>query len=406
MTLIFVDIVDSTRLAQSLDPERAREVLGKFFDAASDELVGLRGRPEKFVGDAVMAVFGLPHVHEDDALRAVRAGLAIRARTVRLGQSLGLPEPLLVRIGIESGEAAVGHGPSGQLLVTGPVVNAAARLQSSAHAGEVLAGKTTRALTADKVSFGRQRRVKAKGFDEALEAFPVESLTPRSARRTIPFVGRAGELAILGQSLGLAGSSGRPVLVTVVGEPGIGKSRLVDELAAGVSAAVPILRGSPRSDTDTATFSPAAAIIADLAGLNGDEAPPQVLVKLRTLVDQCCGHEQADRVVQRLALLFGVADRPEQTDFVHEVQAGFIAVIDGLARDHPVLLLFDDVHELKPPMQDLVERLAVPGQGRPRRALVLAVARGELLEQRPGWGSGSTNAVLMRLNPLSPDDAV
>ena len=406
VTLIFVDIVDSTRLAQRLDPERSRELLGRFFDAASAELTGLRGRPEKFVGDAVMAVFGLPVVHEDDALRAVRAGLAIRGRTRRLGESVGFSEPLEVRIGIESGEAAVGRGPSGQLLVTGPVVNAAARLQTAARPGEVLIGKTAHALTANKVSFGRQRRVSAKGFAQALDAYPVESLTPRSARRTIPFVGRTGEQAILGQSLGLASTSGRPVLVTVVGEPGIGKSRLVDELAAGISASVLILRGEPRSDTDTATFSPAAAIIADLAGIDGSEPPEQVERKLQELGERCCEAVQITRARQRLALLFGVTERPEQTDFVNDVQAGFISVIDGLARDHPVLLIFDDVHELKPPMLDLIERLAAPVQGGPRRALVLAVARPELLEQRPTWGSSSGNAVLLRLNPLTQDDSV
>jgi class 3 adenylate cyclase len=121
VTVLFADLVDSTGLAQALDPERAREVLGSFFSAATEELQALRGRPEKFIGDAVMAVFGLPHVHEDDALRAVRAAMAIRERVRRLGRSQGLSEPLEVRIGIESGEAATGLGPAGQLLVTGPV---------------------------------------------------------------------------------------------------------------------------------------------------------------------------------------------------------------------------------------------------------------------------------------------
>jgi len=135
VTVLFADLVDSTGLAQRLDPERARDVLGRFFDTASGELQTLRGRTEKFIGDAVMAVFGLPHVHEDDALRAVHAGLAIRSRTRRLGQSLGLAVPLEVRVGIESGEAAIGQEPAGQLLVTGPVVNLAARLQTAAGPG-------------------------------------------------------------------------------------------------------------------------------------------------------------------------------------------------------------------------------------------------------------------------------
>src|SRR4029077_3157294 len=172
-TVLFADIVDSTGIGRRLDRDRSREVVGQFFRAAAEELIDLRGRPEKFIGDAVMAVFGLPVVHEDDALRAVRAGLAIRARTRRLGVAAALDEPLEVRIGIESGEAAMGRNPSGQLLVTGPVVNAAARLQAAAQPGEVMAGATTHALTTAKVAYGRRRRVKAKGFDTALDAFPV-----------------------------------------------------------------------------------------------------------------------------------------------------------------------------------------------------------------------------------------
>src|SRR3989440_12850937 len=151
-----------------------------------------------------MAVFGLPHVHEDDALRAVRAGLAIREAVHRLSDALALTGDgspgLEVRIGIETGEAAVGRSPTGQLLVTGPVVNLAARLQAAAQPGQVLVGQTTSILTSANVSYARRRRVRAKGFDSSVDAYAVGGLTPRSARRTIPFVGRASEQAILGQS--------------------------------------------------------------------------------------------------------------------------------------------------------------------------------------------------------------
>ena len=406
VTVLFADIVDSTGLAARLDAERAREVLGQFFGAAAEELIALRGRPEKFIGDAVMAVFGLPTVHEDDALRAVRAGLAIRARTHWLGEAAGLPAPLEVRIGIESGEAAMGRNPSGQMLVTGPVVNLAARLQSAARPSELLAGVTTHALTAATVSYGRRRHIKAKGFDSGLDAFPIDGLTMRSARRTIPFVGRASEQAILDQSLGLTTATGRPVLVTVLGEPGIGKSRLADELAAGVGAAVVVLRGQPRSYTDTATFSPAAAIIGDLAGIDAGDPPDKVKSRLRELADRCCDPSEADLIAQRLALLFGLAERPEEAAFVHDVQAGFVAIIDGLARDHPVMMLFEDAHHLKPAMLDLVERLATPGRRGPRRALIVALARNELLEERPDWGSTSGNSVLLRLDRLSPSESI
>src|SRR3989475_8278861 len=355
VTVLFADLVDSTGFAQTLDAERAREMLGRFFDAASEELTALRGRPEKFIGDAVMAVFGLPHVHEDDALRAVRAGLAISERTRRLGDELGLDRPLEVRVGIETGEAAVGRSPTGQLLVTGPVVNLAARLQAAAQPGQVLVGQTTSILTSANVSYARRRRVRANGFDSSLAAFAVEELTARSARRTIPFVGRASEQAILGQSLGVASTSGRPFLATVIGESGIGKSRLADELAAGGSAAVLILRGQSRALTDTATLSPAAALIGDVAGVRSGDAPDVARERLVGLAGRGPDGPASPRTAQRPAVVVRPAESRDETAVVPEVQAGFISVIDGLSRDHPVLVSFEDAHTLKAPMLDLIE---------------------------------------------------
>jgi class 3 adenylate cyclase/tetratricopeptide (TPR) repeat protein len=406
VTVLFADLVDSTGLAQRLDAERARDLLARFFDTAASELQTLRGRTEKFIGDAVMAVFGLPHVHEDDALRAIHAALAIRARVRRLGVTVGLTGPLEVRIGIESGEAAIGEEPAGQLLVTGPVVNAAARLQTAARPGQILAGPTTHALTSSAVSYARRRRVRARGFDAMLTGYPVDGLTTRSARRTIPFVGRASEQAVLGDSLALASSTGRPVLVTVVGEPGIGKTRLADELAAGLSALVIFLRGQARSFTDTATFAPAAAIVADLAGLEGAEPPEEVRRRLRDLADRCCDQSEAALVADRLGLLFGTTEHGEESTFVHGVQAGFVALVDGLARDHPVVLVFEDAHGLRSPMLDLVERLGTSGERGPRRALVIVLARGGLLEQRPTWGASSCNSALLRLEPLTTETSI
>ena len=407
VTVLFADLVDSTGLARRLDAERAREVLSRFFDAAAEELHALRGRPEKFIGDAVMAVFGLPQVHEDDALRAIRAGLAIRGRARRLGRDIESGMGLEVRIGVEAGEAATGVGPQGQLLVTGPVVNTAARLQTAALPGQVLSGPTAYALTADKVLFGRKRRVRAKGFDAGLDAYPVESITTRSARRTIPFVGRTSEQAILGDSLGLASTTGNPVLVTIIGEPGIGKSRIADELAAGLSASVRVLRGQLRSSTDTATFSPAASIVADLALVYEGDAPEVVRKKLRGLALQCCDPAEVERITDRLGLLFGATEgRREESTYVQDVHSGMVELIDGLARDHPVLLIFDDAHTLRPAMLDLIERLGSPGRRGPRRALVLALARRDLIDARPNWGASGSGAVMIRLEPLSLEESI
>jgi class 3 adenylate cyclase/tetratricopeptide (TPR) repeat protein len=406
VTVLFADLVDSTGLAQSLDPERAREVMSGFFEAATEELQALRGRPEKFIGDAVMAVFGLPHVHEDDALRAVRAGMAIRERVRRLGRSEGLPAPLEVRIGIESGEAATGLGPAGQLLVTGPVVNMAARLQSAARPGQILAGQTTQALTREAVSYGHRRTVRAKGFDVELAAFPIEALTARSARRTIAFVGRASEQAILRQSLSLAIATGRPVLVSVLGEAGIGKTRLAAELLASLESSVVILRGRARSYTDTATFAPVAAIVAELAGIRDGEPQDKTRQHLHDLVARFSDPAELETTVEQLALLFGLAGQREESAFVPDVTAGFVALVDGLAKSSTVVLVFEDVHTLRPVMLDLIERLGAKGSRGPRRALIVALARPELLEVRSSWGSSSGNAVLVRLDPLSTEESI
>ncbi len=406
VTVLFADIVDSTGLARRLDPERAREVLGAFFDAATEELQALRGRPEKFIGDAVMAVFGLPQVHEDDALRAIRAGLAIRGRARRLASDRGLAEDLRVRVGVESGEAATGLGPAGQLLVTGAVVNAASRLQTAALPGQVLAGATAHALTTNKVSFGRKRRFRAKGFDQPMDAYPVDGLTTRSTRRTIPFVNRVSEQAILGQSLGLASTTGKPVLVTIVGEPGIGKSRLAEELAAGMSATVRILRGQPRGYGDTTTFAPVAAIVSDLACIELTDPPDAIRRCIRELVQTTGVEGNAERTADWLGLLFGVSERRDEAAYVHDVQAGFISLVDAMARDHPIALIFEDAHTLRPAMLDLIERLGSASRRGPRRALVLALARSELLDERPAWGSSSGNAVLIRLDPLSIEESI
>jgi class 3 adenylate cyclase/tetratricopeptide (TPR) repeat protein len=406
VTVLFADLVNSTGLAQRLDPERSREVLRRFFDATVEELQALRGRPEKFIGDAVMAVFGLPVVHEDDALRAVRAGLAIRGRLERMCDDVGLDEPLEVRVGIESGEAATGLGPAGQLLLTGPVINAAARLQTAAAPGEVLVGAATRALTRSAVGYGEERSVSAKGFDDELAAYPVEELSRRSARRTIPFVGRASELAILRETFARVTATRRPALVTVIGEPGIGKSRLADELVAGLDEGVTVLTGQTRSYADETTFAPAAAIVADLAGLDEDDTPDAALGKLREMVTARHRGERGDLMIERLAQLLEITEPRDESAFVPDVHAGVIGLLDDLAAEQPVVLVFDDAHMLRPPMLDLIERLGVKSHDGRRRAMVVVLGRTDLLRDRPGWATHAPNAVTLRLDPLATDEAI
>jgi class 3 adenylate cyclase/tetratricopeptide (TPR) repeat protein len=405
--VLFADMVDSTGLARRLDAERSREVLGRFYDVAVEELTALRGQPEKFIGDAVMAVFGLPTVHEDDAVRAVRAGLAIRDRAAGLGSELGLPESIAVRVGVETGEAATGVAPTGQLLVTGSVVNAAARLQTGAEPGEVLAGETTRALTEASVSFGDPRGIVAKGFDAEIRGHPVHGLTTRSARRTIPFVGRGDELTMLRQAAARVSGGAKPLLFTILGEPGIGKSRIVEEFASGLADEGSVLFGRSHLSTTSATFAPVAAMVGELAGVAEREEPDTTRKRIEDLVGGWPDPVIARRTAHRLGLLLGLeGERREESVFVQDVYAGFVALIDALCLERPITLVFEDVHLLRPPMLDLIERLVAPSQHGPRSVLILATARPELMEGRPGWGGGAMNSVVLRLEPLTDSDAV
>jgi len=405
VTVLFADLVDSTGLAQRIDAERARDVLGRFYDAATQELLNLRGRPEKFIGDAVMAVFGLQQVHEDDALRAVRAGLAIRARTHRLHEELGLDHDLEVRVGIESGEAATGAGPSEQLLVTGSVVNAAARLQTAAAPGEVLVGATTHSLTLSAVSYGDRRHVEAKGFAAPLAAYLVAGLSTRSVRRTIPFVGRSDELTTLRSAFHRVVEAGRPSLVTISGEPGSGKSRLADELIAGLDPGVAVLHGRTQVAAGSSSFAPVAAIVRRLARIEEHEPPDNAMARLRELVDGCCDTTETERVAAGLGLSLGLTEpRLDESAFVQDVQGGFLRLLDGMTRSTPVVLTFEDAHELEPPMLDLIEQMA--SSRRRGAALVLVLARPSLRELRPRWGADANHHTEVELHALTPDEAI
>ena len=194
VTVVFADLVGSTRLSSLIDPERYRAVIASFYQAVTEELESLRGRAYNFAGDAVVGVMGIPTAHDDDGLRAIRAGLLIVQRVERLGEGMALPVPLRCRVGVNTGLVAVGAEAPERGLLFGAVVNAAARLQQAGEPGTVLVGETTWIVTRDRVVFGERIEVEAKGFEEALPAWPVVALAPRSSRRTIPFVDRRREL--------------------------------------------------------------------------------------------------------------------------------------------------------------------------------------------------------------------
>jgi tetratricopeptide (TPR) repeat protein len=290
--------------------------------------------------------------------------------------------------------------------VTGPVVNAAARLEAGAEPGEVLVGVTTRALVTTSVSLGRRREIEAKGFERGLAAFPVEGLSTRSVRRTIPFVGRSHELTMLNESLARVVATERPALVTLVGEPGVGKTRLADEFTACLDDEVVVLAGRSGGYGDSATFAPVAAVIRDAAGIVESDHDIESVEKLRALAGAVVGPDEVDDLVFKLGLPLNLTQHPEESVFVESVRSGFLTLVGGLSDTAPLVIVFEDGHDLPPAMLDLIERLTARGMHAAARILVTFLARPELWDDRPGWGAAAGNALTLRLEPLPADDAV
>jgi class 3 adenylate cyclase/tetratricopeptide (TPR) repeat protein len=407
VTVLFADLAASTELAARLDPERFREVMAAFFHMVSEELASLRGRAEKFIGDAVMAVFGLPHAHDDDALRAVRAGLVIRDGTGRLGEELGLPVPLQVRVGVNSGPVATGSGPADQLLVSGAAVNLASRVQEAAEPGEVLVGDTTWQLTRHMVTFSPPRPVEARGFDGDVQAHPVQALSVRSTRRTIPLVDRRRETALLQDAFERARETSRPHLVTLLGEAGIGKSRLVEELTAGLPHEARALSGRANVFEEDVTFAPLADMIRRQLGVERDTDPEEIKARLEELVKGCCDPDRSEQIAARLGLALGLGSPHRQGEGrsyrAAEIRAGFLELLQGLGMMGPVVVLFEDLHLARPGLLELIEEVVARARRIP--LLMVAVGRGWLLEERPDWGASVPDAMRIQLEPLRFEEA-
>jgi len=404
VSVVFVDLTSSTELARRLDPERFREVLAAFYELVSGELASLRGRAEQYVGDAVMGVFGIPVARDDDAVRAIRAGLSIVDRTEKLGVELGLPMELRVRVGVNTGPVAVGAG-SGPGLVSGAEVNLGARLQQAARPGEVLVGATTRQLAGSQVAFGDRRSVDAKGFGEDLPAWPAIGIVPGTARRSIPLVDRRRELALLVDTFERVVEHERAHLVTLLGEPGIGKSRVVEEFLGQLPPGTSVLTGRSSAVEERVTFWPVAQMILRAIGEEPAAPRERIFERLGELVARLSPAADAGRAVRGLGLALGL-DEGEVAGEVApgaEVRAGLLPVLTGLAATGPVVLVFEDLQGADPDLLDLVEQLV--RDARRLRVLVVCVARWEFLEERPGWAGGLADAVSLWVEPLAGADA-
>ncbi len=405
VTILFADVARSTELAGRLDPERLREVMAAFFKEVTDELDSLRGRAESFAGDAVMGVFGVPQAHDDDAIRAVRAALSIRDRVERLGEDMALPARLQVRVGINTGAVAIGAGVAEQHHLAGTEVNLAARLQQAADPGEILVGETTWQIANRAVDFGPQRKIEAKGFDEPVLVWPVVALSAGTSRRTIPLVDRRSELALIVEAFQRTQETSRAHLVSLLGEPGIGKSRVSEEFLATLPEGTKVLTGRASVFEEDVTFAPVAHMVRQELGVERDTPEDEVRRRLEEVVRGCCEPSDVEQVTARLgvALGMGTEARDEHKYRVAEVRAGLITFLTGLGRRGPVVLLFEDLHLAQPPLLDLIDQVAREARWVP--ALLLCVARWDLLEKRDDWGGGLRDALTLYLEPLSLDDA-
>jgi class 3 adenylate cyclase/tetratricopeptide (TPR) repeat protein len=400
VTVVFVDLAGSTQLAAGLDPERLREVLAAFHGMVTDEITGLGGRAEGFIGDAVLGVFGVPVLHDDDALRGVRAGLEIVGRAHRLGPRLGLTMPVEVRVGVNTGRVAVGTAMDRNIVI-GAEVNIGARLQQAAEPGQVLVGESTHQLVGDGVTFGDVRTFEAKGLDEDLVAWPAVALAGPPTRRSPHLVNRRRELALLQDTFERVKVRERAHLVTLLGEPGIGKTRVAEAFLGSLDEDVKVLAGRSSAFEDEVTFWPLAQMVSREIGAGGETSEDDVDQRLRAFVSEWVEPDDVEEAARRLALALGVQDEDGEDGRYHaaEVRRGLLSLLSGLATRGPVVLVFEDLHEADPLLLDLIEQLVKEARRVP--LMVLCVARWEFLEERPSWAGGIADAVTLWVEPLT-----
>ncbi len=387
-TVLFVDLVGSTQLVASADPEVVRSQLSRFFDQISHCIAAHGGIVEKFAGDAVMAAFGVTVAHEDDPERAVRAALAILDAVGRLG--------LEVRIGVESGEIVSDETET--TFATGLAINAAARLQQTAQPGEVLLGPAAERLTRDTVVTTPLGARAARGFPAGVEAWRVVSVSEQPGRRLVvsaPFVGREEELELLHNTFARAARDRRVHLVTVYGAAGVGKSRLAREFVAGVERST-ILAGRCLPYGEGVTYWAVAEMVKVAAGITDDDSMDSAAEKLRS----CCGDEA---VADLLALASGVLDAVGGDRSASEIAWAAQVWATELADLQPLVLVFEDVHWAEGPMLDLIEHLASGVKDVP--LLIVCLARADLLDERPTWGGGKVRATAIELEPLRREES-
>ena len=400
VTVVFCNLKGSTELAGRMDSEALREVLTLYFSAMKPVLERHGGTIEKYIGDALMAVFGLPRMHEDDALRAVRAAAQMRAALEELNVTLraGYGVTLENRTGINTGEVVTGEGGGSPRLATGDTVNVAARLEQAAPPGEILIGESTYRVVREVVEVVPVEPLELKDEPVSVPAYRLLSVAAgaRSARpaRRPPLVGRAREIAALGAEFrrSVAGPEGR--LITLVGEAGIGKSRLIEEFVRSIADQAAVLHGRCLSYGDGITFFPLAEVLRRAAGIVPEDSEEDARIRLKS----CFGEQLAD-ATSRIESVMGLSQHPYGQD---ELFWAVRAVLEELARRRPLVVVFDDIHWAEPTFLDLIEGILDASLGVP--LLLVCAARYELREDRPGFAAGRRAASQIELGVLSQEE--
>jgi class 3 adenylate cyclase/tetratricopeptide (TPR) repeat protein len=405
VTVLFADLVGFTSTAERLDPEEVRALQAPYWARVRSELERYGGTVEKFIGDAVMALFGAPTAHEDDPERAVRAAITIR-------DAIGGEDGLQVRVGVTTGEALVALGArpaEGEGMASGDVVNTASRLQSAAPPNGILVDETTYRATERAIEYRELAPVEAKGKTEPIPVW--EAQRPRwrfgvdvAQRGPAELVGRREELDLLTDALARARRERASQLVTLVGVPGIGKSRLVYELSREVDADPELIywrQGRSLPYGEGVTFWALAEMVKSHAGILESDSAGEAEAKLRAVVGELFADAvDVDWVLGHMQPLVGLGGEPEVGgDHRAEVFAAWRKFFEALAERHPLVLVFEDLQWADDGLLDFVDHVVEWASGVP--LLCVCTSRPELLERRPDWGGGKRNATTISLSPLS-----
>ncbi|HYM50974.1 MAG TPA: adenylate/guanylate cyclase domain-containing protein [Candidatus Limnocylindrales bacterium] len=394
VTILFADVTGSTALGEELDPEDARVLMAGYFEKARDVIERHGGTVQKFIGDAVMAVFGMPQAHGDDAERALAAALLLRSSIA------GDPELARLRphVGVNTGEALTSSGNQRELLVTGDAVNVAARLQQAARPEEILAGERTR-RAAPSFVYGEPRQIDARGKAAPLAAWPVvRQGAPRRVAAT-PFLGREADLEQLHLVARRCFSERRPYLVTITAPAGTGKTRLLEEFLAQLRGRHPEMRAATAQCLpygQSLTYWPMRAVLSTLGGIDftgpvdHDEIQRRVMQLLRQT-------EDATARAGMIAMTVAPHQQAQPLDS-DRIFSAWQELLERMASSGPLVLAFEDLHWASDSLLDLVDYVMQPRSTGP--LLILSIARPELLDRRPHWGGGRRNYLNVALEPL------